>query len=242
MINVDELRSKLKRQASVMTVSEKEFTGPPGNSWFGRVTMAAPGQEWPMSNGKAMLPLCQIDCSELPYRPDILDGIAFITVCISIDDFPGHNTLNGNGWLLRSYTADDVLVPIAPPPLPERPRSLWNFVTGSKSSYIKPSPISWDAIDDYPDYLDAVKLYPEIESLGEEYDEHFDNCFEGKIGGWPTQSLAAIFEGYTPEPEFVFQLANEPEADWFWGDMGIASFGRIGSENSWNWIFDMNYS
>ena len=38
-------------------------------SWFGRVNLAAPGEEWPLTEGKPMHALCQINVEELPFRP-----------------------------------------------------------------------------------------------------------------------------------------------------------------------------
>ena len=47
-------------------------------SLFGRVNLAAPGEEWPLSNGKPMHALCQINVEELPFRPPGLDNTGFI--------------------------------------------------------------------------------------------------------------------------------------------------------------------
>ena len=62
-----------------------------------------------------MYPLAQFYLANLPYVPEALKKFEYITVFMG-EDFPEYNPIdglvsrNGNGWLLRTYTKDDVLV------------------------------------------------------------------------------------------------------------------------------------
>src|SRR5215211_5065659 len=99
----------------------------PFASWFGRVQVALPHETWPMHANRPMTPLCQINCAELPYRPDTLADIALITLFADLDKFPYGNfdaagnleevKANGDTWLLRAYPSLDGLVRIQQPAL-----------------------------------------------------------------------------------------------------------------------------
>jgi hypothetical protein len=83
-----------------------------------------------------MLPLCQINCAELPFKPDIFADIAYLTLFIS-EKLPIPSVPNGEGWLLRLYPNGTELHPI------KNPVNL--------QSTIRPFPIRWELIEhDYP--------------------------------------------------------------------------------------------
>ena len=114
LMEVEEIRRKLGRKANLMVIGGFRPPTDPLSSWFGRVRVALPHETWPSHNGKAMLPLCQINCTELPYKLDVLSDIALISVFISQDDLP-YDTPNGEGWALRTYAAVDGLVEVGEP-------------------------------------------------------------------------------------------------------------------------------
>jgi hypothetical protein len=50
-------------------------------SWFGRVRVALPGEDWPATNGAPMLALAQLNLRELPCPPlQVLADVALLTV------------------------------------------------------------------------------------------------------------------------------------------------------------------
>src|SRR5947209_19112644 len=109
---IPKLRRQLARQASVLVVGDVEPADSLFASWLGRVRVALPGEKWPIFRGRYMTPLCQINCAELPYRPEILSDIALIAVFYVPDLFPydrPDGRANGDAWLLRAYPTFDAL-------------------------------------------------------------------------------------------------------------------------------------
>ncbi|MCA9632946.1 MAG: hypothetical protein KC766_35080 [Myxococcales bacterium] len=84
----ERLQARLGRRAIVMEVDGFRPPDDPMSSRFGHVGFGLPGETWPESGGKAMLPLCQINLTELPFRPPRLGDVDFITVFIDQHDLP----------------------------------------------------------------------------------------------------------------------------------------------------------
>src|SRR5260370_41480975 len=85
---LDEFRSAIRRRAICLEIGGFR---PPENattSWFGRVGFALPGETWPCFDGKPMHALCQINLTELPFRPPRLEDLELITVFIGPDELP----------------------------------------------------------------------------------------------------------------------------------------------------------
>lgn len=212
-MQVEEIREKLARKASIMVVGGFHPPADPLTSWFGRVRVALPHEIWPSHNEKPMLPLCQINCAELPYKPEVLSDTALISVFVSQDNLPD-DTPNGEGWVLRTYTSLEGLVQIDDP---------------KSTMPIKPFPVRWDVIEeDYPCWEDVeMKLPPDIE---ERYYDLFENRDGSKVGGWPSLIQSEIFwapwNQHPASPAYVFQIDSEEKAQWQWGDAGVGYFGR----------------
>src|SRR5690606_8902003 len=81
-------------------------------SWFGRVNLCAPRESWPRTNGEPMHALCQINLSEMPFRPPRLEDVELLTVFIGPKELP-FDAPNGTNWCLRAYPSLRNLVPIA---------------------------------------------------------------------------------------------------------------------------------
>lgn len=182
-------------------------------SWFGRVLLARPGEEWPQHQGKPMLALCQLNLTEAPFVPQNLADIRLITVFISAGELPD-DTENGDGWELRAYPTLEGLAPIETPPLENR---------------IKSFPIRWELIEkDYPCYEDVPFDLPD--EMWDDYSDLFENCDASKIGGWPSLVQSEIYwtmYGKHPaDPEYAFQITSERRLNWQWGDSGNGYFGR----------------
>ena len=98
---MEALRKRLVRRAIVLEVGGFRPPDNPLASWFGRVTTCAPGEAWPEMGGTPMQALCQINLSEMPFRPPRLDDIEMIAILIGPDELP-YNAPNGQNWCLRA--------------------------------------------------------------------------------------------------------------------------------------------
>ena len=66
---VNEFRSVIRRKAICMEIGGFRPPECPTASWFGRTSFALPGEPWPCTDGMPMHALCQINLTELPFRP-----------------------------------------------------------------------------------------------------------------------------------------------------------------------------
>ncbi|GAB3957392.1 hypothetical protein GCM10028805_50020 [Spirosoma harenae] len=223
-MNKKAFRQAISRKAIRMKVGGFRPLDTPYASWFGRVLLGQPDELWPLSNGKPMLPLCQINLQEFPFKPELVQDIAFITLFIDADTTPVSGNPNGAGWILRTYTSLEDLIPIVQP----------TFV-----SAIKPFQMAPEIIDaDFPMLEDCPIALPA--SLEDDYDDLFPNTDGIKLGGWPTLIQGEIdwppLNQHSTTPTFAFQIDSVEKAHWQWGDNGVAYFGRdsaIGQESEW---------
>jgi hypothetical protein len=138
-MDTEELRAKLRRKASRIVAGGFRPPDSSQDSWFGRVALAGPDEEWPYHQTRPMLPLCQLNLTEMPFVSPSLRDLSLITVFISSVSLP-IDTENGDGWRLRSYPSFKGLVEIE---APEHDR------------LIRPFPVRWELIEaDYPSYED----------------------------------------------------------------------------------------
>ncbi len=197
-------------------------------SWFGRVRMMAFGQKWPTFAGEPMLPLCQINCDELPFRPPAFTDITFITAFVAPDALPYRMAPSGEGWELRTYKIGQPLLPLDESVLP--------------IPSIKPFPIQWQFIrEDFPSWEEAIevlRLDQDQLALYEEHTDLFQTHYCSKIGGWPSLLQGELFAGYSKQPNYVFQIDSESKAHWGWGDTGIGYFGYQTLTDSQHWVLD----
>lgn len=159
--------------------------------------------------------LCQINLTEMPFRPPRLDDLEFIAVFIGPKELPTDGAdANGTNWCLRAYRRVDDLIPLQ---------------AANTGSWIKPFPMRAKVIDeDYPCLDDVPRpVPPEAE---DNYYDYFSNAGGFKLGGWPTLIQSEIFWGpwqkHPIAPEYVFQIDTTQKANWIWGDNGVGYFGR----------------
>jgi len=215
MSDLETLKNQLVRKASKAIVGGFRPPDDPLASWFGKVRVARQEEDWPLSNGRLMMPLCQLNLEEAPYKPEALQDVALITVFIDPYELPVTDTPNGQGWLLRAYPSMSGLVPLE---------------QANHRMIIKPFPIQWELLDgDYPAWEDAcdIDMPAEIE---ENYYDYFTTVNGTKLGGWPSVIQNQVYwappDQRTPDLEYVFQIDSEPKANWAWGDRGCGYFGR----------------
>jgi len=209
-----QFRKRIRRRAVVMEIGGFRPTASPLGSWFGRVNVALPGEEWPSSEGKPMHALCQVNLTELPFRPARLDDVELITVFIGAGDLP-IDEANGSNWCLRAYADLRKLVPLSPV---------------KSRSKIKALPMRPTIIEeDFPCWDDVADNAP-ADMEGDDYEEQFPNVGGFKLGGWPTLVQAEIFwapfNKHPSAPEYVFQIDTTQKGNWMWGDNGVGYFGR----------------
>ena len=207
---VDVFRERIKRRAIVMEIGGFQPSESPFTSWFGHAAFALPGELWPQANGRPMLALCQLNVSELPFRPPRFEDFEFITVFIDRDEFPDQNA----NWCLRAYKDLSQLIPLDNP------------VTDSPINALPMRPTIVEA--DFPCHEDIPCEVPE--EVDERYYDHFANVSGFKLGGWPTLIQSEIYwapwNQHPISPEYVFQIDSTEEGNWIWGDNGVAYFGR----------------
>jgi len=207
-----EFKDSIRRKAIRMQIGGFRPSGDPMSSQFGAVTRCSSSEEWPSHNEKPMHALCQINLSELPFKPEGLEDVAFLTVFISQENYPDDSP-NGSDWCLRSYRSLDDLV------------ELQKVNTGSaiKVFEMKPEVIE----EDYPCHDDVEDVPEEIEA---EYYDLFENQDGLKLGGWPTLIQSEIFwapwNKHPINPRYVFQIDSTEKGNWNWGDGGVGYFGR----------------
>lgn len=212
-MNQDEYASTIRRRAIVMEIGGFRPPTDPSASWFGRVNLALPGEEWPHFANKPMLALAQINLTALPFRPPGLEDLELITVFIGPDELPS-DAPNGEGWLLRAYSNVAQLTPL---------------MQKQVRSGIKPFPMR-PAIceNDFPVWED-LDVEPPGE-LAESYYDLFENAGGFKLGGWPSLIQSEIY--WAPgnrnpiAPRYVFQIDSTEKGNWAWGDGGVGYFGR----------------
>ena len=232
--NIENIVNKLSRKATLMQICDFIENDNIYSSWFGKVLLSLPNEKWPTSNGEPMDPLCQINVTQLPYIPEELKDIEFITIFIDPNELPINNR-NGENWLLRAYKKINDLVPLE---------------QVNTSSQIIPHPIIGQLIEeDYPsfdDYLNLKENDKEI-YLPKQVEDEFDDCFKNvagiKFGGWPTLLQSEIYWGpgnqHPIKPQFVFQINSIPKCNFYWGDDGVGYFGRgTVDENRDEWVIE----
>src|SRR5579859_1320314 len=164
---VETLQRLLARPASRMVVGGFRPPSDPFTSWFGRVCVAQEQEDWPLFEGKPLIPLCQINCNELPIRPESLKGVGFLSLFVAADRLPSIYTPNGEGWLMRTYKADQPLHLMQQPP--------------SLELSLKAFPVRWEFIEeDYPcgdDAADMLGSKRHLLDVLEEYRERFPNHY-----------------------------------------------------------------
>jgi len=246
MEEIDRLRQRLVRKASKMVLGGEPSSNPFA-SWFGRVRVALPQENWPLDEGLPMIPLCQINCAELPYRPESLNNVALLAVFVAPDGMPSFGTPNGEGWLLRAYTDLSTLVEIQEPSdcrLIRMAEDEWGEgdEVESEQEEIEALPVRWELVDDYPCWVNF--MYEASDELIEqlEANDEFDplgHQHYSKVGGWPSliqHRLDWRRVGGGSRTRYVFQIDSELEANWRWGDVGVGYFGRGTEANEDEWL------
>src|SRR5215831_14699125 len=101
MSSLQEFRRLNTRKASILQIGGFRPTADPFASNFGLRPLGAPGEEWPVSDGKPLLFICQLNLATAPVVPPLLEGIQLITFFADPDGSLGKE--NGEDWRLFAY-------------------------------------------------------------------------------------------------------------------------------------------
>jgi uncharacterized protein YwqG len=220
----DDIIKRISRPAIIFEVGGFKPDEEMKSSWIGKVLVCEQGEIWPESNGEPMIPLCQINLTDLPYIPEKLRDIQLIPVFIDSNEIPSNDEKNGDLWCLRAYKSLNNLVQIDTP---------------DYNSHIKPFQLRPKFIEyDYPCWEDCPIEIPE--EFQDDYYDLFENQTGIMVGGWPSLVQSEIFwapwNNHSANPEYVFQIDSVEKANWYWGDSGTGYFGRgtaNGHQDEW---------
>ncbi len=82
------LKKRLARPASRIVLDGRLTREHPVDaSWFGRVNLALPGEEWPAADGMPMTPVAQLNLREAPHVPPALADLAMLAIFFGPDVF-----------------------------------------------------------------------------------------------------------------------------------------------------------
>ncbi|WP_116849073.1 DUF1963 domain-containing protein [Deminuibacter soli] len=221
---------EIKQQLAKKTVEFRTGGFKPGDaateSWIGNVYLYKEAEEIPLnSEGDVMYPLLQLHVASLPYIPEALKNTAVITVFVGYDEPIDSHTPQGDGWVLREYTAADQLVVkrwVHPEPL-------------FKTYPLKPG----NAEDDFPVWDDpafpsaiitAIETLEEKEEISNYYDA-VNLHYHHKLGGYP--SFQQAHNGFDEGFEFMFQIAPDDKAGWPIEDDNNLYFTKNAQTGEW---------
>jgi len=125
---------KLLRNSSVAQIGGFRPVDSLTISWFGGTGVGLPGETLPYFQGKPMLPLLQVNVTELPYVPPQLEKTKLFIVFLNRFEIP-FGLPNGEGWLIREYDILEPLVSLPPSSEPE---------------LVRPFPIRWNLCEKDP--------------------------------------------------------------------------------------------
>ncbi len=251
---IKEIREKIARTCTEFETKKFDYDDESKISWIGRVFLCKENEieERPKdNNGRTMYPVAQFYLANLPYLPETLKKFEYITVFMG-EDFPEYNeedegvSKNGDGWILRTYTKDDILV---------------------KNEYLRDDNICPDSYPliaklndkDFPVWdgggLD-FEVEDEICELEEEYDEELDkekneedildyysdiatnHSYLHKFGGYPSYCQPGLGLEAIKDYHFVFQISSDEVARYNIVDSGSLMFFYNENEDKWVMYYD----
>lgn len=246
---IADLRAQLARPCTAFEAGGFRPSGSNEESWIGRVFLCRPEETGPVrdAQGQPLHPLAQFYLPALPFVPEDLRHVTWLTVFMG-EDWPevwNDQDRNGQGWLLREYTAADTLVPHEYPtvgikPFPLKPMllaqdfPLWD---GGGADHLSDAICALEP--PYPDEADAhtLKYYDDIATA---------HSYAHKFGGYPSfcQSGICHNEGEAGLNmggsgfRFMFQISSDAKAGLNVVDSGSLMFSRHPGSGEWSLYYD----
>jgi hypothetical protein len=225
---VDRVKERLARPAAVIEPSDGvavELT----SSRLGSVSVALPGEKWPVANRVPMFPIAQLNLRDAPFVPRILNDVTLITLFFS-EPVLTEEGENGGNWVLRSYPHLEPLVPLEAD-LSTTRMQFSNVVW-------KPATVRYRFLQsDYPDLYGIPPGVAIPEPILDQWSSLVVPCESSKVGGWPYLLQTALEwpVDLDLKPEFVFQLASLGNPEFPFCDM-IYYVGRVRGRLPSEWI------
>lgn len=198
-------------------------------SWWGGNFLGSQDEEIPVckQSGRTMHPVLQIRVDELPEIPDAFEGLALINIWMDLHSSSFWEAKNGNGFLVRTYTDIENLIPIG---------------FGYRESADLPTfPIFWrETVIEQPSWEDMSEEVPTNVATASADDWFFKSRYTSdryyelrcnhpvKLGGWPTWIQGA---SWPKDAQFFLQVDATEKGKMFLGDAG--SFYIFKTPNSW---------
>lgn len=225
---IKEIKNKLAKPITQFETGGFQPTNDKKTNWIGRVFLCKPNEAQPVmdKNGHPLYPLAQFYLPHLPYVPEQLKNIAWLTIFMA-EDFPEINSFNGEGWLIREYTADEELIEYEfpqhknlPKPFPLNPQyqaidfPLWDG--GGIPSDIEEEICELE--DDEREDNECLDYYEDI--VGD------DHSYLHKFGGYPSYCQSGMGTIFENNCEFMFQISSDNKASFNVIDGGSLMFAR----------------
>jgi hypothetical protein len=200
---IEKVKERFSRPASVLEFSPAEgAASDPLCSWLGMVTVALPGEKWPVVDGSPMMPIAQLNLKDAPFVPNLLSDVALLTLFFAepalIQEGP-----NGGLWELRAYDTIDGLRPFAKDESP-------TLATWSRRAIWTPMPVRYRLLEkDYPSIMNLLAEEDVPEELLDRWGEVAPTCEESKVGGWPSLLQGELgWNDSTDDAEYAFQVSG----------------------------------
>ena len=255
---IKEFKEKLARPCTEFETKKFEYDDENKISWIGRVFLCKENEleERAKDNkGNTMYPIAQFYLSNLPYLPKALKKFEYITIFMG-EDFPEYDeengliSKNGEGWILRTYTKDDILVKneylrddnICPDSYPLKAKlnnqdfPVWDG--GGVSDEIADEIYKFEKILIY-DEKNKKYVWEENPDKLNYYEDIADtHSYLHKFGGYPSYCQSGLGLEAEENYYFAFQISSDGVANYNVVDSGSLMFFYNENEDKWVMYYD----
>lgn len=171
-------------------------------SLLGKVNICKHDEEWPVHNGISLLPLIQINVSELPFIPDSFKHLKYLAIFIVNEEAIDYYGNNDTNLLVRTYIDEDI-----------------NYLPTPAEISINPRIISYETQLDFPTYEDlAGGIKENLKSYKDPFGEEttYESIVNDKLLGWPFWCQSSELESFK-DAEFILQISDHDD-EWLVGD------------------------
>ncbi len=190
------------------------------HSWFGGNFLLKPNSLWPQDCDGYMLPLIQINVSEVPEGSVYFGDSKLVQIFINSKKLPSTPAKDGDGWRIVQYKSLDDMKSVSTP---------------DGCSTLKPFQIKWSLFSkaDYPcweecwDYFDLSEIQSNDQT--DMFFEEFDRYSHTKIGGYASFIQSPNLHKF----EYVIQIASEQKPNFMVADNGNIYILKSKADGEW---------
>ncbi len=226
VMQVKEIRRKLRRKAVIFKSSAAEQYTPDFSSYLGKVAWQRPGETWPTdAEGNMLEPLATIFLKDLPTLPTALKKVELITIFAPQDAWTRDSDEYPRlGCMIRTYSTTEGLTPCN-----YTAKSLTPcLLTPELVKNDMPNAPTCGGTDELWDHIDETERALEVDYREDIQEEEYETH---KIGGYPT------YAQYPPELpggyNFVLQISSDDTAGLEIGDSGNYYFYYNSRKKDW---------